>query len=123
MTKLREGDRVEITLVGEVVGADGLGFIVLDNDVHVWTRTENMQIRKLAPRKPEAGDVISGRRLKETPWRQGTVIRFVSDDMPPSRPHILKWDGTWHGTQNDSWDWFGFDFVEDNDEIEVLFVA
>lgn len=113
MSKYKPGDRVEVTIVGEVVHSSG-DFLQLENDVHLWTVGRGIQVRKLAPKKPKVGEVITGERLKATPWKRGTVV--LSDDIPC----LLTADGVW--AEPDYVEGWTFDDVLDDDEFTVVYL-
>ena len=121
-TDFREGDTVEVTIVGVAVDSPS-EHVYLDNGVALWTGTPGITFRKIASPRPKTGDKIDGKTLKETEWRAGTVIRFMDDSWSgASDPSMLKTDGQWHGTMARAWDRFESCHVDDEGQIELLFV-
>lgn len=116
MTKFKEGDRVEVTIVGDVTHAYSDDIVQLDNGVIIGPRKNgSVRLRKVAPSKPKVGEVIDGARLKATSWKQGTVV--VSCGIPAMLTKYGKWV---EPSFTEGW---GFRDVDDDDEFTVVHVA
>lgn len=96
---LRLGDVVEVTATGEVTFAGTRVVMVTRDDLTIaFSKSSPVKIRpvKLARRnyRAKVGDVITGKQLKETWWKRGTII---SECGPVSHPcdYALLADGLW----------------------------
>lgn len=123
---LGEGDIIKTTRTHKVYSVldNGVGTEDALTGVRFWIGTGidhgslKVELVKKAKPKVKVGDVISGKLLKEIPWKRGTVIkatRFV---------YVLTSDGEWF-SPGDGWsrdDSFTFDQLSVHHSIEVIYL-
>lgn len=118
MGKYSVGDRVEVTIVGDITDGDGNYLTLNDGDIRLWAGTRGVQIRKMAPPKPQVGDVIDGARLKATQWKRGTAVVCVNNPYDKGL-YVLHADGDWHHSNGSV---FGFSAWFDTDKAQIVYL-
>lgn len=97
MSRFAEGDRVEVTITGEVTGVGidgGIQFLTVNEDVHVSLGVADyIKVRKLARPKPQVGDELTGHEVSQVMWKRGSMICVSNADRRNAL--VLFADGLW----------------------------
>lgn len=118
------GDKVELTVTAYVKSIDGRTVALAatrepftDSITLDACHASRLRLRQAAPAAPLVGDTITGRTLRETAWRRGTIIRDVADDIR----YVLTGSGRWVDitTDGDDVDAYRFDTFEDGERFDI----
>lgn len=94
MSRIQKGDRVRVTIVGDVDWTNGDAFEVGNTNLFSPQWDHVVSVEKLTPPKPKVGETITGQRLQGTMWKRGTIIAKADR---PEVEYILTAEGWWYG--------------------------
>lgn len=119
--RIRTGDRVRVTIVGDVTGVDSDGvYLFTSSQSEDYIDPNNRlvtSVEKLKHRRPEVGATITGARLKDTWWKRGTVVQMLGDFSTIDL--MLLASGQWVSTDAGV---FEFDACPDDAIFQVVYL-
>lgn len=106
--QLKRGDKVRLSstfYVGKV-NADGTVQLATTRDAFPEPvtldrcHTSRLALVEAGPAEPKVGDTISADDVRATPWRRGTLIRYVGEYGTDGGRYALTSDGMWRDVEH-----------------------